>query len=219
MTPGSRRSAGTRAILREIPVPVLGPLSPLSHLKATARIRAKVKAPAPLAAQVEDPTAPSQGAQYPPSSNPALVEPDEQRVASEGASNISPSGRGRSHTTSSVLTTASSSSSIPTITVSETRNHSSAPEASEGVEAEFAEELGARLSFGPSTGGELRASASSVSLSGSARTTQHLTPTSAPVTSASSSGVDSHRDPRLITVSSHVPRVGHSHAAVAAIPA
>jgi hypothetical protein len=216
MTLGSRRSAGTRAILREIPVPVLGPLSPLSHLKATARIRTKVKAPAPLAAQVEDPTAPSQGAQYPPSSNPPLVEPDEQRVASEGASNI---GRGRSHTTSSVLTTASSSSSIPTITVSETRNHSSAPEASEGVEAEFAEELGARLSFGPSTGGELRASASSVSLSGSARTTQHLTATSAPVTSASSSGVDSHRDPRLITVSSHVPRVGHSHAAVAAIPA
>lgn len=40
MTLGSRRSAGTRAILGELPSPTLGPLGPL---KATSKIRHKIK--------------------------------------------------------------------------------------------------------------------------------------------------------------------------------
>ncbi|EXJ54386.1 hypothetical protein A1O7_09725 [Cladophialophora yegresii CBS 114405] len=245
MTLGSRRPAGTSARLREVavPAPVHGPLGPLSNLKVTAKIRAKVKARAPLAAQVEDPTAAPRGQRHVQSlsaSSPTFVEPDQHRLASEAATNISSSssggGRGRSHTTSSALTTASSSSSIPTITVTETRINFPAQEdprqsassvESERIEAEAeaeaeVEESGTRLSFGASTGGRLRASASSVSLSGSTRTrtSQQLTgPTSAPVSSASSSGVDLHRDPRLITVSSHVPPVSHSHGTFSAIAA
>lgn len=42
MTLGSRRSAGTRAILRELPAPVLGPLAQAPS-KATAKIRNRVK--------------------------------------------------------------------------------------------------------------------------------------------------------------------------------
>ncbi|KAK5239162.1 hypothetical protein LTR40_014783, partial [Exophiala xenobiotica] len=42
MTLGSRRSAGTRAILRELPAPVLGPLAQ-APLKATSKIRNRVK--------------------------------------------------------------------------------------------------------------------------------------------------------------------------------
>ncbi len=248
MTLGSRRSAGTRAILREIPVPVLGPLSPLNR-KAAAKVKANVKARTPLAAQVEDPTGTSQGNRmfrFRSASSQALVKPEEQRINSEVTEIVSSSGgRSRSNTTSSVLTTASSSSSIPTITITETSNDSARAEdrrqrfltEPQGLptepeflaEAEFAEQAeadpfsGTELRLGSTSGGLLRASASSVSLSGALpstapRTTQHLTGTSsAPVPSASSArltantgryspGVELHRDPRLITVSSHVPQ-------------
>ena len=244
MTLGSRRSAGTRAVLRDIPVPVLGPLSPLNR-KAAAKLKAKVKARKPPAAQVEESTATSQGNRmfrFRAAGRQALVKPEEQGVHNEGTNINSREGRGRSNTTSSVVTAASSSSSIPTITITESDNETFRiedqsrrvlagseevpPEPESQIEAEFAEEAeagpcsGTELRFGPTSDGLLRASASSVSLSGAlpstALRTTHTGTSSAPVPSALSArvpantgrtppGVELHRDPRLITVSSHVP--------------
>lgn len=230
MTLGGQRSAGTKAILR--------PLSPLN-------LKARIKSRTGLAAQVEDPESPAQGTRsfhHPTSSDQAQVDLEEQEIQQTSSSN-SLCGRSRSNTTSSVLTTTSSSSSIPTITLTEAgdeipRDHYRSrrrfpayltetedfPREAHS-DTEFAEEAegesisGTGLGSG-STADGLRASASSVSLSGALpsvapSTTHQQRPgtTSAPVLSASSArvagrvppGVDVHRDPRLITVSSHVP--------------
>ena len=252
MTLGSERSAGTRALLRGLPVPSLGPLGHL-NTRATAKIRARVKAQTPLAAQVEDPTASSheqhQVRHRSAPGNHARVQLDEQRADSERATTDSRSERGRSNTTSSVLPTSSSASSIPAITISEISNRypregyynpilaeTEILPAEAGFETESAEETDTET-FPGTTHRFVRASASSESLSGTLpatapRTTltQHLTGSTSALPQLLSAtspgtanagrvtpGVDTPRDPRLITVRSlSVPRPLVSHFRLAA---
>lgn len=232
MTLGSRRSPTSRAILRELPAPTLGPMSPLTF-RATAKIRAKVKARTGLAAQVEDPTTSSRR------NIQAQVEPEEQgaRLEDEGRGEnfdhdlnheTEPhTRRNRTNTTSSVLTTgtSSSSSSIPTITVT---NHR------ETQHAIFAEAEGQGLgSVTTSNTGSSVSLPGAVStlLEGSLPTAAPTAPTptpsaglgsgspgsiSAPPAGRTTPGVDSGRDPRLITVSHKATLISHSHCFISA---
>ncbi|EXJ69445.1 uncharacterized protein A1O5_07481 [Cladophialophora psammophila CBS 110553] len=105
-------------------------LAPLGSLKATAKIRAKVKVRTPLAAQVEDPDSILNHGIQTAVSDQAQVD-CEDTLQDESANSR---GRGRSdttNTTASFWTTASSSNSIPAITFSE----SSSPDPGhEGIE-------------------------------------------------------------------------------------
>jgi hypothetical protein len=197
MTLGTRRSAGTRAILRELPEQPLGPLG-LPHLKATAKIRAKVKARAARAAQVEEPK-PSDNhghlLQLPSTSSQLRLDDNET------ASGWAWKRRGRSNTASSALTTTSSSSSIiPVITLTESsdrhspepgQHHESQPVVLVEPETSLTEGQGTPAglaapaqaaepetgspgaSFGPPSDAPLHASASSASLADDWH--QHLT--------------------------------------------
>ncbi|KIW93442.1 uncharacterized protein Z519_06047 [Cladophialophora bantiana CBS 173.52] len=166
MTLGSQRAAGTRAILRELPVPML---APLGSLKATAKIRAKVKVRTPLAAQVEDPDSILNHGIQTAVSHRAQVD-GEETLGDESANSR---GRGRSdttNTTASFWTTASSSNSIPAITFSESSSpdpgHEDIEEAAScpieaAIEAEIAAQAQSGSGIEPSLGSTIEGGSAS----------------------------------------------------------